>query len=807
MNLLCKRGLALVLAAMLCMSMMPVSALAEEIIIEMEEAAPETVPQQTESVLKDEAADTEESITEMENVSDLVQDLENVLRGSVRVTYCLGVDLSNKVYWEQELATGSDLEQPEPPVREGYEFLGWYMDKECTIPWDFSADTVTEDIILYAKWGSASTQLDLTRDSWHITNSPQYFDGNYSYGSGVNCGYEMTHADYKALVNGMNTVDKVNLFFERRYTWGGSCFGLASAVVLHKEGKIRISNFPESNGTRYNTLAEADLIRNTREEDVGNIESMINYYFMRQFIGEVGEIAQDYAHPYYGTDSENIRNLINKMRSANAPVMVDILLIDTYYDEIAGGHAVVGYDLETTSSGYTFKIYDNAFSGEYYFPVTVTVSGNTYTASCPEWEQAWEYDVYFTSCLDADDLQLHPILTAPGVASGGSTNYYTYRPTAYALVTTYGDFTITDGSKTAVVTKGRFVSGDLDVTFKGQTNEIGNDQEFTYEIPALTQGKTYTITQNTPGESTTRVINTHPSTGFFAAQKAESAGTITVSFDGTITTSYDKEVEQLLYTALNSSETPWYVVELEGESAGFVLSPEKEEVGVLSETDTSVKIRAMSDFSDVTLSEVEVGSQEILIREGSNQNLVVELEEQLRQDVSAGYTDPESGLRVEISESTYNGRALKPQITVWDGDKQLTEGSDYTLGWRNNVKAADAAAAKAPQVIIRGRNAYKQVNLTVPFTIRQADLKDLEVTVPGSVSTKSGNRMQQVAVSVRTEYIRLSAGNYTVRYYTDEAMTNQVKGITTAGTYYLQVEAKSGTNITGTSNPIRVDVK
>ena len=41
--------------------------------------------------------------------------------------------------------------QPQDPTREGYTFEGWYLDEDCTIPYDFSTP-VTGDITLYAKW-------------------------------------------------------------------------------------------------------------------------------------------------------------------------------------------------------------------------------------------------------------------------------------------------------------------------------------------------------------------------------------------------------------------------------------------------------------------------------------------------------------------------------------------------------------------------------------------------------------------------------------------------------------------------------
>lgn len=47
---------------------------------------------------------------------------------------------------------GKLLTEPSEPTRIGYVFVGWYKDANLKTEWNFAADTVTEDITLYAKW-------------------------------------------------------------------------------------------------------------------------------------------------------------------------------------------------------------------------------------------------------------------------------------------------------------------------------------------------------------------------------------------------------------------------------------------------------------------------------------------------------------------------------------------------------------------------------------------------------------------------------------------------------------------------------
>ena len=55
-------------------------------------------------------------------------------------------------------------------------------------------------------------------------------------------------------------------------------------------------------------------------------------------------------------------------------------------------------------------------------------------------------------------------------------------------------------------------------------------------------------------------------------------------------------------------------------------------------------------------------------------------------------------------EVTYTGKAVKPNITLKDGETTLNKGTDYTLTYKNNKKVStDAAPA---QIIVKGKGSY-----------------------------------------------------------------------------------------------------
>lgn len=65
---------------------------------------------------------------------------------------------------KETIEANSVLEKPTAPTKEGYDFAGWYTDKELTTAYDFTAK-VTKNLTLYAAWaekGDEANQIILT---------------------------------------------------------------------------------------------------------------------------------------------------------------------------------------------------------------------------------------------------------------------------------------------------------------------------------------------------------------------------------------------------------------------------------------------------------------------------------------------------------------------------------------------------------------------------------------------------------------------------------------------------------------------
>ena len=91
--------------------------------------------------------------------------------------------------------SGATISAPTAPTKSGYTFGGWYNDSGLTTAWDFSADTVTANITLYAKWtentytvsfnangGSVSPASAMTGTDGKLTSLPTPTrSGSYSF--------------------------------------------------------------------------------------------------------------------------------------------------------------------------------------------------------------------------------------------------------------------------------------------------------------------------------------------------------------------------------------------------------------------------------------------------------------------------------------------------------------------------------------------------------------------------------------------------------------------------------------------------
>ncbi|MEL7604327.1 MAG: InlB B-repeat-containing protein, partial [Bacillota bacterium] len=115
---------------------------------------------------------------------------------------------------------------PVQPTRAGYTFGGWYKEQACATIWNFSADTVDENTVLYAKWTALPiTDLPQTYTmykSGRVTWNPQPSGGTWDWDEDFFSAAFNGGATFTALKTGTSTIT---------YTFGGSTQSVTITIM------------------------------------------------------------------------------------------------------------------------------------------------------------------------------------------------------------------------------------------------------------------------------------------------------------------------------------------------------------------------------------------------------------------------------------------------------------------------------------------------------------------------------------------------------------------------------------------------
>ena len=155
------------------------------------------------------------------------------------------------------------------------------------------------------------------------------------------------------------------------------------------------------------------------------------------------------------------------------------------------------------------------------------------------------------------------------------------------------------------------------------------------------------------------------------------------------------------------------------------------------------------------------------------------------------------GLEIVLADPdavyTYTGAAIQPELAVFNNGELLTEGTDYTVKYSNNVKAAEAGDRKAPTITVTGKGSFAG-KTTQTFTIGKKDLSDEDVLKGDIVVAKKGKAVPVLIYNG----MKLGARDYEFVNRTDASKKFEEDGT-------IQIQAKAGGNYK-TETPITLDV-
>lgn len=100
-----------------------------------------------------------------------------------------------------------------------------------------------------------------------------------------------------------------------------------------------------------------------------------------------------------------------------------------------------------------------------------------------------------------------------------------------------------------------------------------------------------------------------------------------------------------------------------------------------------------------------------------------------KEDIPDDGKIPDGLWVTKLKQYVYTGKAIKPEVRVYDNTTLLVEKKDYTIAYKNNVNAASAdVGQKAPTIIITGKGNYEG-KLTKYFTIAPKNIGDSDVSI------------------------------------------------------------------------------
>lgn len=115
-----------------------------------------------------------------------------------------------------------------------------------------------------------------------------------------------------------------------------------------------------------------------------------------------------------------------------------------------------------------------------------------------------------------------------------------------------------------------------------------------------------------------------------------------------------------------------------------------------------------------------------------------------------------SSTQVTVSDTTYNGKAQTPSVTVMNNGVALVKDTDYSLSYKDNMNAGKAT------VTVTGKGNYIGT-ITKQFTISKMDVAKLQISIPKSC-VYTGKAIKP-SIVVNNGSIKLTEGkDYTIEY-------------------------------------------
>ena len=230
----------------------------------------------------------------------------------------------------ENVISGSKIDKPANPTKQDSEFLGWFIDEQLEIEWNFESDVVERNITLYAKWVSTTPKdVIMTGGFWN--------DGRYEIW-------------FNSLND--NTIDHIEVFID---------------------GKMYYDDIPSTYISVY--LYQYSIVDNNYTQPIKNFDngSIVTIYT----VSKTGIYSNGVSHIISGVPGLVLSGSVNIMGIAQVG---ETLSANTYN---LGGTGEITYQWirgESTYIGTNSNTYI-IVAGDLGYSIKVTVSRNGYNGS------------------------------------------------------------------------------------------------------------------------------------------------------------------------------------------------------------------------------------------------------------------------------------------------------------------------------------------------------------------------------------------------------------------------------------------
>jgi uncharacterized repeat protein (TIGR02543 family) len=521
------------------------------------------------------------------------------------------------------------------------------------------------------------------KDTFNFINSTTDF-----IGAGQSNNYEISDRVKTRMFKNLTPVEKTLLSLGFAQTWGGSCFGMSTVFDLVKSGQLSLSKLKTDWTGSF--PAPTNLTSLTAPKSNSNVRDVVNFYQMLQMTNRTGS-----ARSKFATGSANplaLQKIVSDLQTSNYPVEIGLR-------SNGGGHAVIGYDITTSNNGWKIKIWNPNKSTIY--PEEFIWISNNYTnfeVNVPGYTATDGGYPYWSITVESNDLNHIDYFTGDIITGFNLLADAPAGDKMLSLETNYKDFTINaSNGKSAFISDGEKVSGDLSISSGIPLNEIGEETKLNFLIPE-NNSVTYSISpivDNTFTEKSS-LSNSDSNDGFFSSADTEGKCGVAFGTNGKVSTNCPTSLSQTLEMTLNNTTNDFYNTKAIGSDDAIAIEPNLADVSAIKTTHNNVSVSLNNDFSEVSFTNVDATGDGIETVQGANN---IDLIKDSSVLVSKPYEhsivfDSNGGGQVNTLASVAQGSvATKPTNPTkagyifegWFTDQTLSSAYDWSTAVFNDI--------------------------------------------------------------------------------------------------------------------------